>query len=1188
MCSDHLVKTEKIFRKAIQIVDAGEREAYVREACAGDTQLQQEIESLLAADDRAGEFLEVPPADCNVTLDASPLAEGPGTIIGPYKLLEKIGEGGMAVVYMAKQETPLIRRVALKIIKLGMDTQEVIARFEIERQALALMDHPNIAKVLDAGVTETGRPYFVMELVRGISITEYCDKNRLNTAERLALFVPVCNAVHHAHQKGIIHRDIKPSNIMVTMHDSCPVPMVIDFGIAKATNQRLTEKTVFTRYAQMIGTPEYMSPEQAEMSGLDIDIRTDIYSLGAVLYELLTGALPFDPDTLRSAGFGEIQRIIREEEPLRPSTRISTLGQEAEEIAVRRCTNVGALTKCLYKELEWIPLKAMRKDRTRRYTSASEFATDIHNYLSDRPLLAGPESVLYRLRKAMHKHRVSVIAVSAVAAALIIGLIISTSLYVRMHRALHTVSYLENQAEVDNQLLTVQRLYAEGRYQAALKEIEVTLEVQDLGLKAHLLRARLLLEVGQPKNAEERLLELTRAGPEIAGTAHYLLARVNVGVDAVKAREHEARAKSILPETAEAYSLRAMTASSPDRALQWLGQALTLDPTHYPSRKARALLYCGLEVYDKMTEDVGALIALRPADALGYALRAILRRESGLFADAVADHNRAIELCAIRTELPELYNQRRETYMSMGNHDGALKDARHCVSLDPDEVSHHRDVSTTLLELGNFAGARQEYKKGRQRWHRGFGTGDFIFAALGTGKTFEFPSNLVQKAPFAKMQREISCYRDLTRRAIRVSASRQGLRPRSWSPDGKKMVCHWFGSAGDLLTMVGDPLPTFPNKESCIMVFDIKLGKQRLLTTFGVDPVWSPDGKYIAFSDYERAGQIRSLWIIPAEGGEPRKLTKGVWPVWSKDSQRLFFRRHWRSQGESSESDICSISIHDPNPLPETFLSGAGTSRFVLSKDETWLAFETSKGLQVLDTSSGLVLAKWASPWPLYGWALHLAPNEKELCIGACSWTGNIGTFIYNIEQNCARQVFDNPVGQALWSPDGSKLAINAAGEIWIADIDPNVPTHEALGQAMSLEDVVNRWIAQRTQTIAVDPLDPEIYLERAIAYLSRKDYEKAEADLDVFDTLITREHCTWWCLGCELYWWAWQHYHVGRYKEAELLGLHAVKMRFRFPDIGWMEGLSEVLLYTYDAWNKPKLAQEWRTRLSDFKAKNE
>ena len=419
---------EAIYNAALKKGSEAERSAYLDAVCGDDAVLRARVEALLKAHEEAGDFLEEPAIGPSVTLGDPHLTEGPGTIISRYKLLEKIGEGGMACVYMAEQKEPIRRKVALKIIKLGMDTKQVIARFAAERQALAIMDHPNIAKVLDAGATETGRPYFVMELVKGVCITEYCDKNKLNTRERLDLFIQVCNAVQHAHQKGIIHRDIKPSNIMVTLHDGQPVPKVIDFGIAKATSLELTEKTLFTRYAQMIGTPEYMSPEQAQMSGLDVDTRTDIYSLGVLLYQLLTGALPFDPETLRSAGYAEIRRTIVEDEPPKPSTRLSSLGEEAKKVAESRGTEVSLLVARLRKELEWIPLKAIRKDRTRRYRSAAELSDDVQNYLNGAPLIAGPESTLYRLKKSIHRNRALVISIFTVLAVLLAGIVASTVL----------------------------------------------------------------------------------------------------------------------------------------------------------------------------------------------------------------------------------------------------------------------------------------------------------------------------------------------------------------------------------------------------------------------------------------------------------------------------------------------------------------------------------------------------------------------------------------------------------------------------------------------------------------------------------------------------------------------------------------------------------------------------------------
>jgi serine/threonine protein kinase len=341
--------------------------------------------------------------------------------INSYQIRKVLGEGGMGIVYLAEQEQPIRRLVALKVIKLGMDTEEVIARFESERQALAMMNHPHIARVLDAGTTGQGSPYFVMDYVPGIPICEYCDRQRLNTRERLDLFVMVCLAIQHAHQKGIIHRDIKPSNVLVSLEDGKPVPKVIDFGVAKAMNQRLTEKTLFTQQGVLVGTPAYMSPEQADLTGLDIDTTTDIYSLGVLLYEMLVGALPFDSGRLRRAGYDEIRRIIRDEDPLTPTKRLQSLGDTAIEVAKRRHTSLEVLKRQLRGDLDWITMKAMEKDRVRRYASASEFAADIHRYLTEEPISARPPSATYRIRKYIRRHKLGVAAAAFVVLAILIG-----------------------------------------------------------------------------------------------------------------------------------------------------------------------------------------------------------------------------------------------------------------------------------------------------------------------------------------------------------------------------------------------------------------------------------------------------------------------------------------------------------------------------------------------------------------------------------------------------------------------------------------------------------------------------------------------------------------------------------------------------------------------------------------------
>jgi serine/threonine protein kinase len=365
-----------------------------------------------------------------------PVTEKPGDWIGRYKLLQKIGEGGCGVVYMAEQEEPVRRRVALKIIKLGMDTREIIARFEAERQALAMMDHPNIAKVFDAGATDTGRPYFVMELVRGVRITEYCDQHQLPTRERLDLFIKVCQAIQHAHQKGIIHRDIKPSNILVTVNDGMPVPKVIDFGIAKATEGRLTDKTLFTAFQQFLGTPAYMSPEQAEMTSLDIDTRSDIYSLGVLLYELLTGKTPFDAKELLAAGVDAMRRTIREQEPPKPSTRLSTLlAADQTEVARHRHTDPPKLINLLRGDLDWIVMKCLEKDRTRRYEVASGLAADIARHLNNEPVLASPPGNLYRFQKTIRRHKLAFAAAGSIALVVLAAAVITSILFMNERKA---------------------------------------------------------------------------------------------------------------------------------------------------------------------------------------------------------------------------------------------------------------------------------------------------------------------------------------------------------------------------------------------------------------------------------------------------------------------------------------------------------------------------------------------------------------------------------------------------------------------------------------------------------------------------------------------------------------------------------------------------------------------------------
>ena len=567
-------REEAIFNAA-KTLPKPERAVYLDAACGADTKLRQRIELLLASHEQAGDFLQpqtvVAAASAPTMVVSTPAIEKPGDFIGNYKIRELLGEGGCGAVYVAEQTEPVRRKVALKVIKLGMDTRSVIARFEAERQALAMMDHPNIARVLDAGATDTGRPYFVMELVRGIKITDYCDQNNLNTTKRLGLFIQVCHAVQHAHQKGIIHRDIKPSNILVTLHDGVPVPKVIDFGIAKATEGRLTELTVYTELHQFIGTPAYMSPEQAEMSGLDIDTRSDIYSLGVLLYELLTGRTPFDPQELIRSGLDQMRRTIREEEPVPPSTRLSTLLEaDLTAIARRHGSEPPKLVHLLRGDLDWIVMKALEKDRTRRFATANDLAADAERFLKNEPVEARPPSSAYKLQKMLRRNKTVFAAASAVIAALVLGLGLSLYLYTKERAALR----MEKDA--------VRRAQAAERQQALLRE------QAEKGLAI-----------------ERRMRDLSSAGSKLT-EAGFLLSQGLFD----KAEEVMKQVPPIIPQSASIYSVLAnqhFRQGELKEAVTNFAMAVRVDPTNHFGYHylAPLLLLAGeKEQYLKLREEI--------------------------------------------------------------------------------------------------------------------------------------------------------------------------------------------------------------------------------------------------------------------------------------------------------------------------------------------------------------------------------------------------------------------------------------------------------------------------------------------------------------------------------------------------------------------------------------------------------
>jgi serine/threonine protein kinase len=580
---------ESIFAQALEITSAAERAAFLDRACGDNQALRAEVEALLRAHEHSGDLLDLP-ENSAVTTDL-PAREGPGTAIGPYKLLEPIGEGGMGTVWMAEQTEPIQRRVAVKVVKEGMDSKQVLARFEAERQALALMEHPNIAKVLDAGRTPSGRPYFVMELVKGQPITKYCDEKRLGARQRLELFGDVCRAVQHAHQKGIIHRDLKPSNVLVAPFDGKPVVKVIDFGVAKANGQRLTDKTLFTGFGALVGTPEYMSPEQAEVNNQDIDTRSDIYSLGVLLYELLTGSTPVARQRIKEAALLEVLRVIREEEPPRPSTRLSESKDSLPSISAQRQTEPAKLTKLVRGELDWIVLKALEKDRNRRYETANGFAMDVQRYLADEPVQACPPSAWYRFRKFARRNKAAFTAAALVLMALILGTAVSTWQAIRATTA---EGLAEDRLESERLARASEKAArdAERQTRGALdkareekekQQTRINREITEALLEAARLREEVrkarpgdsnpLTQLRESLRAAEALAASELADPVLKGRVRALLAEVNQDE---KDRRMVAKLEEIL----------------------WQSQAINVAMETYPTRRVFRFIGSKLPQYD--------------------------------------------------------------------------------------------------------------------------------------------------------------------------------------------------------------------------------------------------------------------------------------------------------------------------------------------------------------------------------------------------------------------------------------------------------------------------------------------------------------------------------------------------------------------------------------------------------------
>ena len=1049
------------------------------------------------------------------------LIERPGGQVGRYKLLRTLGEGGMGIVFLAKQQEPVRRQVALKVIKPGMDSKRVIARFEAEQQALALMDHPHVAQVYDAGLAPSGRPFFVMEHVKGISITEYCDRHKLTIEERLRLFLHVLEAVQHAHQKGIIHRDLKPSNILVVVKDKEAVPKVIDFGVARAISQPLTKRTLYTEVGQLIGTPEYMSPEQADLNNQDIDTRTDIYSLGVVLYELLVGMLPFDQKTFRDVGIDHIRKVICEEDPMAPSTRLSKMSpQESAKSAGQRRTDLRTLRRKVHSDLDWITLKAIEKNRRRRYATVEAFTGDIRHHLNHEPVSAAPPGLGYTMKKLIRRHQREAM-VATMVAFILIGAAIAAAMYLRIRKEQDRVNSLEHR----QRWAEVLEAFSARNFDNLNDSLVDLLDSPHVGRKAKLLYGRLLLEQEGPVAAVPELESLLDVSDEVAGQAHLLLANIYYESDPCgpgkteeyyrRWEEHRKQAERLIIGTASYYFLRAQAAHDIQQMLEMLGKTLQLDKQHYAALWERAHIYYAQHDHEKMEHDAARMKGVQPNNPQGYFLSATALREQGRLDEAIQDYSDAILLAP---DNPEYYDGRRETYTRMSRYELALNDAKECLEMKPDDLTYRHKLFSAFTLLGLYDQAEEQYARfmsypKRQEYNAisqaanlklifHLFSGKLVADSLAAGRPWHPPNEPPpHNAPYGRMYEADAYYRELMSSMAKRLVT-QGFHP-TWSPDGTKLAY----SQGLL-------------SRSTVAIRDLQTQRTELVTTAGKNPEWSPDGRYITFVKNRRLlppahftglnirtlklgwstqTQIDEVWVIDIITREIWCVGEGACPHWGQQSDRLYYYSR-------KDNTLYSVGIRSQNEPPTRVLSNCHGSHPRVSPDERHVADCAFRELKIIDMVSENVVTSWITPpAPRSELGIGWHPSGHELSI-AGSLSSEIGLWIYDTRTNGVSKVLGGPVTQAIWSPDGDKLAISFGapyGEIWLIGVKPVRPTVESFDSVQTVRKHCVESVNKFNRRIEADSVFPDAYNLRA-DFALWIGHEKTNEYLEQFDQALT------------------------------------------------------------------------------------